>query len=284
MRVSSSLSNLCIWAVLVLLNFFFLSLDPTKNARYHGDKHINKMQTEYAQIVCDVWHILFFDHHKLDDVDADEKLSKIKRTIYKKSHPKHPVVLWACKSLAHYNAIIDLGLALNIEKQRRMENMINLPKEQRKKWKPDHKSGGVLQFCKENPPPLNLFVMGSEWIDPPKCMPEYYHHNATGEPFSVIDSYRLFYAGHKVTITKLKWEPFVEEPDFLKDAQAYISTRPDILSGIEADLLVHNAKSAKAKEKREKKKIQTIIERKKRLDFEKTTDFIEQKTSKKIKN
>lgn len=36
------------------LNFFFLDRDVEICASYHGDKHLNKMQLEYAQIASTV--------------------------------------------------------------------------------------------------------------------------------------------------------------------------------------------------------------------------------------
>ena len=234
---------------LYLLNVFFLHKKPRKCAKYHGDKHLNKMITEYTQIVSSVWHILWFVT-VIGNCDFDN----VKRTIYKKSHEKHPMVLWASRSLAHYNYVCDVGLALQEEKKTRIENMQNLPAKDRKKWKPDHKSIPVLQFCKDNPPPLNLFVENDTWSDPPKCMPEYLHNDEHGEPFSVIESYRIFYSGNKVAIAKLKWEPYAKTPGFVTRCQAYIQTRPDILLGIENDKKKKEKELERGRVNREKKR------------------------------
>jgi hypothetical protein len=96
----------------VLLNFFFLDRDPVKCARYHGDKHLNKMQLESAQIASFVWHVNVFDGLSGAVDGQDEKFGDIKANIYKRSrsHIHHPVVKWACQSPQHYLAICDLGI------------------------------------------------------------------------------------------------------------------------------------------------------------------------------
>jgi hypothetical protein len=245
---------------LILMNFFFLHLDPKKCARYHGDKHLNKMQTEYAQILSFVWYILVFeDIERLGSEfnHLKERIPYLKSNMYQKNkaHLKHPVVLWASRSMAHYMAIVNLGLALGEEKRRRMDNMDNLPKQQRKLWKRHHKSEETLNFLRDNIPPLALFPDGNVWSDPPKCMPSYLHNDETGNPFTVIQSYQLFYSGNKIQIANLKWEPFVEEPDFLSEWQSYINTRrPDIQQGIENDLKKYREDKSRSKKRRELKK------------------------------
>jgi hypothetical protein len=241
-----------LYVFVYLMNFFFLHTNPQQCARYHGDKHLNKMQTEYAQILCFVWHILVFEKEGV----LDEHMSRLKEQMYKKnkSHLKHPVVLWASQSQAHYNAILDLGLALGDEKIRRIDNMKHLDAKQRPKkaWKREHKSQEMLRLLRDNVPALHLFPNGNQWSDPPKCMPEYLHNNTdNGEPFSVIDSYRLFYTGNKITITGLKWEPFVEEPDFVAIWKAYINEHQTLKQNIDTDLKKEMDKKEKKKRKRE---------------------------------
>ena len=34
------------------MNFFYLDKDPFKSIKYHCDKHIVKMHTEYKQMLC----------------------------------------------------------------------------------------------------------------------------------------------------------------------------------------------------------------------------------------
>jgi hypothetical protein len=235
-----------------MVNFFYLDTNLEVCARFHGDKHLNKMQVEYAQIASSVWWILVLDHcqdycqHKLN-------CGIVKKYIYKKSYENHPVVLWALKSPKHYLAIVELGINLGNEKRRRIRNMENLPKSQQRKWKLYHKSEPILKFCANNVPPSELFS-NLDWEDPPKCMPKYLYCDTDGTPFSTIKSYRLYYSGNKVTITGLKWKPYVEEPYFLKECQEYIKTRPDIVRGISEDLLIDQKKREKRLLKNQEKK------------------------------
>ncbi len=250
---------------LFLLNFFFLDSDPVKCARYHGDKHLNKMQLEYAQICSLVWFILVFENPQAK-LGLDEKQEMQSKMYHKnKAHMKHPVVQWAAKSRAHYMAVVELGLALGKflidkiggaqaergtdpilgnEKRRRIAHMETLPASLRKPWKPHHASEEVLQYLHLHVPPLELFPNGSNWSDPPKVMPTYLHNDEFGNPHSVIQSYRLFYAGNKVKVTGLKWLPHVEEPDFLPAAQSYIESRPDLIAGILQEVLAKFEKKA----------------------------------------
>ena len=200
---------------LVLLNFFFLDRDVEKCARYHGDKHLNKMQLEYAQIASTVMWIIQKKHNF---TDFSEK-------IYKPTHKGHPVVVWASKSTAHVLWIINLGIQLAKEKIIRAERA----KEHGKKWSIVHKSTPILHYIKTNLYEPEYFEMRDEWIDPPACMPECVKRS------NVIDSYRLYYAGPKVQLINLKWLPYVEEPPFLqefkeiaessKEIQEYIKTQ-----------------------------------------------------------
>ena len=257
----------------MLMNFFFLHLDPRKCARYHGDKHINKMQTEYAQILSTVWYKLVFDRDGDDGNSGDDgnggndrnggdrgdrdytigqqlQFEALKKGMYKKTHVNHPVVLWAAKSLAHYNAILDLGVALGDEKRRRIEQMKLLPKRQQKKWKPVHQSESVLRFLQQNKPSIGLFPNGDSWEDPPKCMPEYLHCDENGNPFTVEESYQLFYSGNKIKIARLKWEPYVETPDFVPKWQEYIENTPRVKKRLQRDYEKSVEKKAKKKPKR----------------------------------
>lgn len=209
------------YALVYLLNFFFLDRDPRKCARYHSDKHINKMQLEYGQIASTVIWIVAQRNGLLDSPffkNASEK-------IYKPTHIHHPVVLWAAKSRAHVLAVIDLGLALAAEKRERAV----VAKTYGKKWSMTHKSTPVLQFIRDNCFPANIFELGCEWVDPPACVPQCIKDNSS----DIIDRYRLFYSGHKVEVTGIKWEPYVSEPDFLADCKARIACMPDVLQDIE---------------------------------------------------
>ena len=75
------------------MNIFVLDRDPVTAARLHLDKHIVKMPLETAQM--------------LSTVNGGHP--------YKVTHPKHPCTLWAAKSKANYQWLVELGLALCAE-------------------------------------------------------------------------------------------------------------------------------------------------------------------------
>jgi len=191
--------------LLVLLNFFYLSTDEEECARWHGDRHLHKMIVEHTQILSYVWHTIHPDH-------------PVTKQVYKasKGHQKHPVTLWALKSIHHYRKIVGVTEALLVERVRRGFD------------KP-HKTGKILKILKDHEPE----IPDIEWIDPPKCMPTEYHADETGTEFDVVKSYRLLYAGDKVEIANLKWKPRAEEPRWLNDCKAYVNSRKDIREGIE---------------------------------------------------
>jgi hypothetical protein len=188
-----------------------------------------------------------------------ENVEMLKSQMYKraKSHLNHPVVKWAAESRSHYLAVAKLGLALCEEKRRRIRHMETLPLAQRKPWKLKNASEDVLQFLHAHIPPRSVFSKGDDWTDPPKCMPDYFHNDENGQPFSAVRSYRLFYAGHKVKITHLSWEPYVENPDFLEECQAYIQSRPDMMHGIENDLQKLEEKKLKQAATRKRRKVES---------------------------
>jgi hypothetical protein len=79
------------------MNIFFLDSDIKKSAEYHVDKHVVKMRLELAQLACTTHHLSGTNPQIIP---------------YKKTHQNHPSAIWARESLANYNYIVDLGLAL----------------------------------------------------------------------------------------------------------------------------------------------------------------------------
>jgi hypothetical protein len=69
------------------MQIFVLDKDPVKAAKMLCDKHVVKMSVESAQILSTV-------HHLFD--------SKHKHLVYKKTHEKHPCVVWASASKQNY--------------------------------------------------------------------------------------------------------------------------------------------------------------------------------------
>ena len=173
----------------VLLNFFYLDEDNEKCAEYHGNKHLTKMQVEYAQIGSTVFRAV--------------SKGEVPEGIYKSTHVKHPVVLWAQKSRANVMRIIDVGIALEKErlKRKKVGNKTN--------WVERHASQNVLELLKEIMPGPEHFEEGDKWSEPPQCVPDFIRNLNT----DVIDAYRLTYAGPKSGF--LKWD-YAEVPPFIE--------------------------------------------------------------------
>ena len=182
-------------------NFFFLDRDEQTCAHYYGDRHLNKMPLEYAQVLSTVWRLLVTP----DDYDADT-MRYLNDVLYEKSHVSHPIVLWAKESTAHYNCMGNLGIALGEEKRDRIKRC------KIKTWKTHNKCEDIIWLCLQFPP--KALQKQCEWLrDPPKCMPEAY----IVDDLDVCENYKILYAFDKIKI--LKWEPYVEEPEFIKDTR-----------------------------------------------------------------
>lgn len=188
-----------LWSLFCFLfNFFYLDDDLDTCARYYGDKHIHKMVCECGQIVSYAWRNVQPEvtSHIVYDCDPNH------------SHRKHPVVLWAQSSREAYHWVIDLAFALQREKIRRKDTQ----PEACKGWSREpHKSLEVLEYLR-NHVPAEIPALGYR-PQPPACVPDCYKLPG----LSVMEQYRLYYAGHKVQVTHLSWLPFVEEPPFLNE-------------------------------------------------------------------
>lgn len=79
------------------MNIFVLDSDISLCARFHCDRHVNKMILESVQILCTVLNERGFD------------------TPYKSTHRKHPCVLWVDQSYENFLWLAELTDALNQE-------------------------------------------------------------------------------------------------------------------------------------------------------------------------
>lgn len=207
-----------------MVNFFYLSKDLKKCARWHGDKHLHKMVTEYAQILSTCWHYSVHQSHCDLRPNCGCKLKvKIPDGVYKVAHRKHPTVLWCKTNIKHFNAV--LSLAQHLADERRHRNLIFIKLGLKRRYTEYHKSEDALRALSDNPPE----IPDSEWLDPPLAMPEVYKNLN----LSAVESYRTYYAGHKVQVVNLKWFP-ESEPDWLAEYKAKIT--PEIQSVIDIAL------------------------------------------------
>lgn len=200
------------------LNFFFLDRDVEACAAAHGDKHINKMQLEYAQIASTV----------VRGIAARNVDLHVPEGTYKSTHTHHPVVKWATQSRAHVMWIIDLGIALDKEKAKRAV----IAKQMGKKWSATHKSQAVLHMLKEKMFDASYFEQGDAWSDPPACMPDCLRN---AEP-NVVDAYRLYYVGPKMQVLGLAWKPYAEEPAFVESSRKRLRELPEVEEFIQGEI------------------------------------------------
>lgn len=89
------------------MNIFYLDSDHETNARYHVDRHVVKMVTEYAQLLSSAV--------RLSGIDAG----------YKLTHANHPSAIWTRESLDNWLWLRDLSEALNYEYMYRYEHADN---------------------------------------------------------------------------------------------------------------------------------------------------------------
>ena len=147
------------------MNIFVLDWDVKKCAEFHNDKHVVKMILENAQLLCGVHHMTHQVTHQVP---------------YKLSHKNHPCSIWARESLTNYLWLCELGLELS--------------KEYTYRYGKRHKSQDVIEWCIEHKP--NITDKG--FTEPAKAMPDQYKVK------SVVESYRNYYNGEKVSFSKWK--------------------------------------------------------------------------------
>ena len=81
------------------MNIFFLSLDPSENARMNCDQHVVKIQLEIAQMLYMAWH--FAGQESFISQHAPYTKDKTRRG-YRPAHPKHPMTMWIASSIENY--------------------------------------------------------------------------------------------------------------------------------------------------------------------------------------
>lgn len=97
------------------MNIFVLDLDIKNCAKYHCNKHVVKMLTESAQLLCSAYYYTNEEH----------------KSPYKLAHKHHPCTVWARESLSNWLWLRDFSLALYDEYKLRYDDK-------------DHKAGDVI--------------------------------------------------------------------------------------------------------------------------------------------
>lgn len=150
------------------MNIFLLDPDHETNCKYHCDKHVVKMITEYNQLMSTACHI------ELPDNVID------KSTIYRKTHYNHPCAIWVRKSKQNFRYILDLNYALCMEYTYR--------------YKKVHKGQSLIKIFEGVWDKFDDIGL----TEFPKCMPEEYKVEC---PYQ---SYINYYNGDKQHIAKWK--------------------------------------------------------------------------------
>lgn len=160
------------------MNIFYLSSNPLECARFHTDRHTNKMILESAQLLSTA-------HHVLDGPNAPVG-------IYKKTHVNHPSAIWVRQSILNYEYVYNL--------------FTNLCEEYTYRYGKVHKTEKKLWHTHL----LNLAPNNIPWVpatEIPQCMPDEY--KIPGNP---IEAYRNYYRRGKEHLHK--WT-IRERPDWL---------------------------------------------------------------------
>jgi hypothetical protein len=78
------------------MNIFFLSANPEKAAKLMCNKHVVKMILESVQVLYAAYHLL----------DKDIKWYNPELKVYKLTHKSHPMVIWTCLCINHFNWLL----------------------------------------------------------------------------------------------------------------------------------------------------------------------------------
>lgn len=150
------------------MNIFVLDENPEIAATYMCDKHVVKMVTETAQILC----------------TAISSLDSTIAVPYRPTHRKHPAVLWTAKSRENIEWLIAHGTALNTEYMYRYNKEIC------------HKSFLVIDQIRRDKRYHKLNFEASARTQFAQCMPDVYKRN------DVVQAYRAYYLGEKAAFAR----------------------------------------------------------------------------------
>lgn len=146
------------------MNIFVLDIDVYRCAEYHLDRHSVKMVLETTQLLNNAM------------IAGNENYTPV----YKKTHYNHPASIWCRQSIANYNWLANLGLALCEEYTYRYGR--------------EHKCQRIIELFSSQRNNISLPNIGL--TDFALCMPDKYKVN------DAVQSYRNYYRGEKAHIAK----------------------------------------------------------------------------------
>lgn len=175
------------------MNLFILDYDLDKNAQYHIDKHVGKMQLEAGQLLAiALWvdKIIGYCPRKLNKEESDEVQAvmakephiderKFVRYLAPRSHTNHPCAIWVRSSLDNFEWAQVYVNALNEETMYR-----------------GNKSHASCAEVNKWPSPTRLPRVG---LTPfALSMPEDYKQE------DAVEAYRTYYRNYKAEIASWK--------------------------------------------------------------------------------
>jgi len=161
------------------MNVFFLSEEPEKCAIEHVDKHVVKMNVEYAQLLSTAHRVLDGTYwegrsttgRKVSRFFLEE--GELNQKLYLAAHINHPSAKWVRKSKANYDWLYKLWMSLGREFTYRYGKM--------------HKSIQDLQIYLIDAP---ANISDGPFTEPPPAMTQFPECIVPGDS---IKSYRNYY-------------------------------------------------------------------------------------------
>jgi len=178
------------------MNIFFLALVPAVAAKYHCDKHVVKMILETVQIL---YTVHWLKRPEDTEWNKDAPLTQAGTRGYKKTHVKHPSVLWAIECRANYNWLLELGLELHKEFHSRYGKI--------------HSAKEHLDWLKKNNAPFPEDDTSDDITTPKLAMPQECKDYVKDNKLSAVEAYQHYYITKKldfISYRNLSIPPFLK--------------------------------------------------------------------------
>lgn len=165
------------------MNIFYLSSNPDECAQWHVDKHVTKMNIEYAQLLSTAHRILDGTQQTLT---APRKKTiwtlqdDRETTLYKATHANHPSCVWTRQSDANYVWLLNLWKSLLTEYTYRYGKI--------------HGCAKLLPALEQTP----IHIPTIAFTEPPAAMPDVCKRN------TAVESYREYYRTYKQSFASWK--------------------------------------------------------------------------------
>lgn len=173
------------------MNIFALDAVPKTAAMYHVDKHVVKMNIEYAQLLSTAHRII--DGDEYTDLTANGR--KIKRwrhpnqemedNLYKATHANHPSAIWTRAAKRNYLWLFNLWIATLDEYTYRYGKV--------------HGCAKLIPYLKNAPEKIHRAEPYEMFVLPTPAMPD-----ECKVPGDIVESYRKYYNSDKTELATWK--------------------------------------------------------------------------------